>query len=173
MICQECGSNPATLHFTKIINGEKTEVHLCEDCAKERGDFFYGNNGFSIQNLLSGWLNIDSSTSSNAFGTKVSLQQLRCEKCGLTYSQFGELGKFGCSECYNTFSDRLDPVFKRVHGNTEHVGKIPKRTGKQVNYKRSLEKLKKELEYAIAREEFENAAKIRDQIRELQSKLSE
>mgnify|MGYP001497750988 FL=1 len=171
MVCQECGNNPATLHFTKIINGEKTEIHLCEECAREKGDFFSGNNGFSIQNLLSGWLNFDAGNN-NAAGTQVPVQSLRCSKCGLSYAQFGKLGKFGCSECYRTFEERLDPVFRRVHGNTEHIGKIPKRAGGRVEYKRNLERLKIELQRAIEQEAFERAAELRDQIRELESKYN-
>lgn len=172
MVCEECGNNPATFYFTKIINGEKTEFHLCEECAKEKGDFITGNSGFSVQNLLSGWLNFDANNS-NAVGSQVSAQRMRCEKCGLTYAQFGKLGKFGCSECYKTFAERLDPIFKRVHGNTEHVGKIPKRMGGRVEYKRTLERLRRELQRAIEQEEFEQAADLRDQIRDLQDKHAE
>ncbi len=170
MICQECGKRPATLHFTKIVNGEKTEFHICESCAREKGELIPGTaNGFSIHNLLSGFLDFEPA-GSNAVGAKP--QSLRCEQCGLTYSQFGKLGRFGCSSCYQYFNDRLDPLFKRVHGNTVHVGKVPKRTGGQIKYKREIDKLKRELMHRVEREEFELAAKIRDQIRELEKKIS-
>jgi protein arginine kinase activator len=169
MLCQECNKKPATLHFTKIVNGEKTEFHICESCAREKGELIPGTaNGFSIHNLLSGLLDFDPTQAS--IGNKP--QQLRCEHCGLTYSQFSKIGRFGCSECYEKFADRLDPLFKRVHGNTVHVGKVPKRTGGMIRYKRQIEKLKLDMQASIAREEFEQAAKIRDQIRELESKLN-
>lgn len=165
MLCQECNKKPATLHFTKIVNGEKTEFHICETCARERGELIPGTpGGFSIHNLLSGLLDFDPGTSAP------KSQPLRCEHCGLTYNQFSKMGRFGCSECYRQFSERLDPLFKRVHGNIVHTGKIPKRAGGRIQHKKEIERLKRELQQLIVREEFEQAAAIRDQIRELERK---
>lgn len=169
MICQECGTKQASLHFTKIVNGEKTEFHICESCAREKGEGIPGTaNGFSIHSLLSGLLEFEPSA-----GLGPKPQTIRCDECGLTYSQFRKIGRFGCSSCYKHFTDRLDPLFKRVHGNTSHVGKIPKRSGGQIKYKREVEHLKKELHQHIEQEEFEQAAGIRDQIRELESKITD
>ncbi|MFD0872442.1 UvrB/uvrC motif domain-containing protein [Chlamydia abortus] len=171
MNCQECGKRPATLHFTKIVNAEKTEFHLCEACAREKGEMIPGTpNGFSIHNLLSGLLDFDPSSHSS-LGNKP--QSIRCEECGLTYSQFSKLGRFGCSSCYRYFSERLDPLFKRVHGNTSHVGKVPKRSGGIIKYKREIENLKQELSKKIEFEEFEQAARIRDKIRDLERRMAE
>jgi protein arginine kinase activator len=168
MLCQECGKKPATLHFTKIVNGEKTEFHICESCARERGEGIPGtSNGFSIHSLLSGLLDFEPSS----FGAKPP--QIRCETCGLTYTQFSKMGRFGCSNCYKQFGSRLDPILKRVHGNTVHVGKIPKRTGGQIQLKREIEELRRNLHELIDREEFENAAKIRDRIRELERNIAD
>jgi protein arginine kinase activator len=168
MVCQECNKRPATLHFTKIVNGEKTEFHFCETCAREKGELIPGTaNGFSIHNLLSGLLDLEHVGSPSVN----KAQSLRCEHCGLTYTQFSKIGRFGCSECYRHFSERLDPLFRRVHGNTVHVGKIPKRTGGLIQCRKEIEMLKKDLQSRIEREDFENAARIRDQIRELEKKL--
>lgn len=165
MLCQECESKQAALHFTKIINGEKTEFHICESCAREKGELIPGSpNGFSIHNLLSGLLDYEPGV-----GKSGKLQEPRCEQCGLTYSQFGKLGKFGCSSCHQHFSDRLEPLLRRVHGSTVHVGKIPHRTGGQLQTKREIKELKKAMQVHIEREEFEEAAKIRDQIRKLEN----
>lgn len=169
MICQECGKKPATLHFTKIVNGEKTEFHICESCAREKGEMIPGTaGGFSIHNLLSGLLDFDPPTG----GQRRQETPPRCENCGLTYSQFSKLGRFGCSECYKYFDERLDPLFKRVHGNTVHTGKVPKRTGGKIQVRRELERLKKELVQRVEHEDFEAAAKIRDQIKELERQTS-
>jgi len=171
MVCQECGKKPATLHFTKIVNGEKTEFHICESCAREKGELIPGtSNGFSIHSLLSGLLDFDPSGKGGSTSSKA--QTIRCDECGLTYSQFSKIGRFGCSSCYKHFEDRLDPLFKRVHGSTKHIGKIPKRRGGSIQTKRELEELKKQLQYRIIHEEFEDAAKIRDQIRELEKRIS-
>jgi len=169
MLCQECGKKPATLHFTKIVNGEKTEFHLCETCAREKGDILPGtSNGFSIHNLLSGLLDFDQATAGGGAISAKPQVAARCEHCGLTYTQFSKLGRFGCAHCYKSFGDKLDPLFRRVHGNTVHIGKVPKRTGGIIKHKRELERLKKEMQARIEREEFEYAAKIRDRIRELE-----
>lgn len=173
MVCQECGKRPATLHFTKIVNGEKTEFHFCESCAREKGEIIPGtSNGFSIHSLLSGLLDLDPAGNGQGSGSR-GQQASRCEECGMTYSQFGKLGRFGCSSCYKYFSDRLDPLFKRVHGNVTHVGKIPKRSGGKIQVKRKIDELKKEMQYRIVQEEFELAAEIRDQIRELEKNIEQ
>lgn len=169
MICQECGQKPAALHFTKIINGEKTEFHICESCAREMGEILPGGaNGFSIHNLLSGLLDFSHAAEGP---TQAEQQKLRCEHCGLTYAQFSKLGRFGCSECYQQFAERLDPLLKRVHGNTKHIGKVPKRSGGIIKDKRRMEQLRADMAKAIELEEFEEAAALRDQIKELERKV--
>lgn len=166
MQCQECEQRQATLHFTKIINGEKTEYHICEVCASEKGELIPGTaNGFSIHNLISGLLDYDPTSQKGE--KKVPL---RCETCGLTYAQFGKLGRFGCSSCQQHFGSRLEPLLRRVHGNTEHIGKIPRRMGGKIKKKRDIEELKRQLHIHIEREEFEEAALVRDKIRSLESK---
>ncbi|WP_281883955.1 UvrB/UvrC motif-containing protein [Paenibacillus sp. YYML68] len=172
MICQECGKKQATLHFTKILNGEKTEFHICEACAREKGELIPGTpNGFSIHNLLSGLLDFE--PSSHGASAVQKQQPSRCEHCGLTYSQFSKVGRFGCSDCYKHFAEKLDPLFKRVHGNTVHIGKVPKRSGGLIRFKREIDELKKDLALRIQNEEFEQAAQLRDRIRELEKKIAE
>lgn len=168
MVCQECGERPASLHFTKIVNGEKTEFHLCDACARDKGELLPGGqNGFSIHHLLSGMLNFDYADQSKA-RTEGSPTQLRCNTCGLTYKQFSKIGRFGCSDCYRHFEPVLEPLFRRLHGNTAHSGKVPERTGGQLKRKRELAELKTKLQHLISREEFEEAARVRDQIRDLE-----
>ncbi|MCH5585899.1 UvrB/UvrC motif-containing protein [Shimazuella sp. AN120528] len=172
MLCPECGKRPATLHYTKIVNGEKTEAHLCEVCAQEKGEYMPGfDSGFSFHNLLSGLLNFDmvSSESPNIAQQTVP----RCATCGLTYNQFSKIGRFGCSDCFETFRDRLDPLLRRIHGSTTHHGKIPERTKGELKIKKDLEKLREQLARSVELEEFEKAAQLRDQIRSLQERLSE
>lgn len=168
MLCEKCKKNMATVHITKITKGVKQEVNLCEACAKESGELNMGVNmtfpgGFSFQNVLSGIMDyINQPIQSN------TTEEMTCSSCGNTYSDFKNTGLLGCSECYKEFKDTLAPVIKRVQGNLEHSGKIPKKSGKGLAEKKRMLQLKEDLQKAIAAEEYEKAATIRDMIRELQ-----
>jgi protein arginine kinase activator len=175
MICQECNQRPAALHFTKIINGEKTEVHLCEKCAQEKGDMFIfsGGSGFAFNNLLAGLLNIDPSIQKQNENPFHQEEILQCNQCSMTFPQFVKVGRFGCAHCYDTFKEQLKPVLGRLHsGNWSHNGKIPKRIGGGIHLRKQIEDLKNELKESISHEEFEKAAEIRDEIRTLEKKLT-
>ncbi|NPV26959.1 MAG: hypothetical protein HPY81_05765 [Firmicutes bacterium] len=170
MYCEECKKRPATVHVTKIVNNKKTERHLCEYCAREQEQIGFGfEPSFSIQKLLASLLNYEPPTPE---GISIAYPEpTKCENCGLTYSQFGQLGKVGCSECYQRFSEKLSPLLRRIHGSARHTGKIPKRTGGAIRLQKEIEHLRQQLQNAIQREEFEQAAQLRDQIRELEKKL--
>jgi protein arginine kinase activator len=171
LICQECNQRPAALHFTKIVNGEKTEVHLCEKCAQEKGEMFIFNGGLglSFNNLLAGLLNIDPTYQKQEQNPFRHEEILQCSHCSMTFPQFLKIGRFGCAHCYESFKDHLKPVLGRLHsGNWTHHGKIPKRVGGGIQLKKQLEELKLNLQEAILQEEFEKAAVIRDEIRSLE-----
>lgn len=175
MICQECNQRPAALHFTKIINGEKTEVHLCEKCAQEKGEMFIfnGESGFTFNNLLAGLLNIDPNFQKPSQSPFHQDEILQCDSCSMTFPQFLKVGRFGCSQCYETFKEQLIPVLRRLHsGNWTHNGKIPKRIGGDIYLRKQIEELKSNLKDSIAKEEFEKAAEIRDEIRKLEKKMA-
>jgi protein arginine kinase activator len=176
MICEECNQRPATLHFTKIINGEKTEVHLCEKCAHEKGEMFmfHSGTGFSINNLLAGLLNVQPSFQQAQQDHFHNEEVLQCDNCKMTFSQFVKIGKFGCANCYETFKDQLKPVIRRLHsGNWSHNGKIPKRIGGNIHIRKKLETLKNNLKELIENEEFEKAAVVRDEIRSLEKRMTD
>ncbi|WP_170005880.1 UvrB/UvrC motif-containing protein [Bacillus fonticola] len=173
MICQECHERPATLHLTKVIGGEKTEVHLCEHCAQEKGEWVLHQEdfGFSFHQLLSGLLqgNTGFQESSHPLQPGKESQKV-CSGCGMTYTTFKHKGKFGCATCYETFRQEFPPIVKRLHGgNTQHHGKIPKRSGESLQRKKQVALLKEDMQTAISREEFEHAAEIRDRIRSMES----
>lgn len=176
MLCQECNERPATLHLTKIINGEKTILHLCEKCAQEKGDVFMmqSSGGFSINNLLAGLLNMESAFHPAQKTQFYQQNSSHCENCSMTYQQFVQIGHFGCPHCYEAFKDHLKPLLRRLHsGSLTHNGKIPKRMGGSIHIRKSIDELKLVLKEAIIREEFEKAAEIRDQIKYLESQLEE
>ncbi|WMJ77269.1 MULTISPECIES: UvrB/UvrC motif-containing protein [unclassified Sedimentibacter] len=162
MLCSECGKNEAKVHVTQIINGKKTESHLCEECAKKNQTLL--NSSFSMENLFSAMLN-------NAFNTTTYLPAKGCSKCGMTFDEFRTTGKFGCSDCIETFKPRLIPVIKNIQGYDRHTGKIPKRAGGNYRIQKDIEKLKNQLKQAIESEEYEKAAELRDKIRQMEGSM--
>lgn len=176
MICEECNQRPATLHFTKIINGEKAEYHLCEKCAHEKGDLFMINGapGFSINSLLAGLLNIEPAFQQTKQDPFQQEKILQCDQCQMTFQQFIKVGRFGCANCYDAFKEQLNPILKRLHsGNYVHNGKIPARVGGGIHIRKTIGELRKQLQGFIVKEEFERAAEIRDEIRLLEGKLTD
>ncbi|WP_411679954.1 UvrB/UvrC motif-containing protein [Clostridium thailandense] len=168
MLCELCKKNEASVHITKILNGHRQELNICEKCAKEKGEFNFYNNlegasTFSFQNILSGMM--DYIGSNNA--AKESSYPY-CENCGTSYTEFKQRGLTGCSECYKNFNETMYPIIKRVQGNVEHTGKIPKKLGKHIIEKKKLLELKENLQKAIVAEEYEKAAQLRDLIKEIQ-----
>ena len=170
MLCEECHMRPATVHITKIVNNEKTEMHLCEECAKEKhlslsssiGGFGFEDTGFSVAKLLSSFFEPSSKTPIG------SSEEFKCGRCGLTFQTFSKTGRFGCRQCFSTFKNQMNPMLRRIHGKTFHVGKVPKRSGGQIRIKQEIDRLKRELQEAVNAEEYERAAVIRDKIKELE-----
>ncbi len=173
MLCENCGQSPATVHITEIINNNKKEWHLCEVCAKEVQPQSFSLKFMPPMNLhsfLAGLLNQEF----GGGGFRVIEQTGRkCRRCGLDEGQFARQGLLGCGECYSSFEDRLTPLLRRIHGNTRHTGKVPNRTGGRFRLHKEIEKLKEQLKEAVAREEFERAASLRDRIRLLEKNLRE
>lgn len=171
MICQLCNAKPANVHMTKIINGVKNELHICEQCAREKEGLNINtelpgfNAPFSFSSIIAGLMDF-TGTGGIPYTAQ---QQVKCPECNLDYEEFKSKGKFGCSKCYESFGSRLEPLIKRIHGNTQHTGKVPKRTGGIIRIKRDIEKLKYELKRAIENEEYEKAAELRDRIKTLES----
>lgn len=173
MQCDNCKKNNASVHIVKIINGDRQEVNLCEECARDAKEIGIGetlkfDNTFSFQNILSGLVDYFNQSQKETRGVEVA-----CPSCGTTYGDFKKKGFLGCDNCYEYFNSALIPVIRRVQGNIEHVGKVPLKTEKDIIEKRKLIKLKEELQRAILMEEYEKAAKLRDEIRELQRNESE
>jgi len=167
MLCENCNKKPATVHLTKILNDKKTELHLCEQCAKQQEGVPF-DTSFSINNFLTGLL--DSMQDSPI---KVDyIQTTKCDKCGMTYGKFKQLGRLGCAQCYNAFQEKLGPLVKRIQGSESHIGKVPRKAGGAITIKKEIKRLKLRLDEAIRREEFENAAVLRDKIRELEGQLN-
>lgn len=183
MLCDNCGKREANVRYSENINGRKKELHLCEECSKKLGieniDF---NMPIDFSSFFGGLL--------EDFGTNDfmplfnEVKQLKCDNCGYTFEDIVNTGKLGCENCYSVFENRLDPIIKKIQGSNKHVGRtgkiIDSKISEKINNKDSktennkdvskVEKLQNDLKKAIKEEKYEEAAKIRDEIKKLEGK---
>jgi len=156
-LCQYCGKREAKIHFTEIKDGKQTEMHICEQCAHEK------NVALAFPSLLShivaGGPSAGSSSDTEIPGT--------CAECGLSYADFKSKGRLGCPACYTSFAPVLVPLLEKVHGSSSHAGDSPRRLKSVISANQEARELRDALDQAIADEEYEKAAGLRDQIREI------
>lgn len=164
MLCELCRKRPATVHVTKVVNNDKVEVALCQQCAREQGGLgVLFMPAFSMNHLLAAFLNDEERPGKVPTGTGV-----KCATCNLTYAEFARMGRLGCSDCYEAFGARLDAVLKRIQGSGAHAGKTPRRAAAGLYLQRELSGLRRQLEDAVRQEAYEQAAQLRDRIRLLE-----
>ena len=152
--CEVC-HEAATVHLTQIIDNHIQKVDLCEKCAKEKG--VTDPSGFSLADLLA---------QPHIF-TEPSHQKLVCERCGFSPADFKRLGHLGCPDCYGNFREIIDPILANMHMGTDHRGKVPSRALQQVSQRERMDGMKQNLEQAIEAERYEDAARYRDEIKQL------
>jgi protein arginine kinase activator len=164
MQCQVCKKAQAKVHYTQIHENQVKKVDLCEACAKEKG--INDPAAFALADLVLG-LGAPQKLeeSATAVGT-----ELVCRNCGFTQADFKKTGRLGCSECYLTFAEGLEALLKGMHKGVQHKGKVPPEIQKILDIDARLGRLDVELKAAVAREDFETAARLRDEIK--QTKLA-
>ncbi|MGN0160645.1 MAG: UvrB/UvrC motif-containing protein [Lachnospiraceae bacterium] len=174
MLCENCNKNEATIHYTEVINGVKNERHLCGECMQEMDGGMEGEFPFSklIRGMLAAHLN------NGEIGVNPT-KQIYCPKCQMTYNEFIKLGKFGCAECYGVFGPLITENIKKIQGDTTHKGKKYSRYVEEEQ--KQIEEVLKEpkengdpitilqnrLQKSIQVEDYETAAKLRDEIRKI------
>lgn len=163
MLCDVCNKREATVHLTEIVNDKVMKLHLCEECAREKGAEMEEH--FGLSDLLAGLSDLGAPLEPDL------VEAVKCPNCGFTYQNFRKVGRLGCSECYEAFKKQLVPLLKRIHGTDRHTGKVPMMGGKAVKETRNLRDLKMRMEKAIQAEDFEEAARLRDKIREMEQKM--
>lgn len=161
MLCSRCHKNEANVYYSQVVNGQKQELHICSQCAKEL-NLSAGTGLFSVDNFINGFLG---KGFYNAITPQQTPTQTACSSCGLSLDGFARTGRFGCPSCYEVFKPYLPEMLKKIHGSAAHTGKVPVRLQGKVRIRNRLEELKLELAKAIANEEFERAAVLRDEIR--------
>ena len=168
MLCERCHQQQATVHVKQIVNGAKTEMRLCQDCSAKM------ETPISIEALFNGLLGSFLSMAAEKQNSRGHVHYEPCSRCGMTFEGFTSGGgKLGCAACYHVFSRQLEAILKNVQASIRHEGKIPKKSGQAMIQKREADRLRMLMSKAIEEENFEEAAKLRDEIRSLESALTE
>ena len=165
MLCIICKQNQAKVHLTQIVGDKMQKVDLCEECAKSKG--VNDPAGFSLADLLLGL------GASQELAGPYGGDETKCPSCGFTQADFKKAGRLGCSECYNTFAEGLEGLLKTMHKGVRHVGKVPQALRQGRDLTEQLRQLQKRLDKAVAGEDFEQAASLRDEIKSTREKLNQ
>lgn len=161
MVCDVCKTNQATVFLTQIVDGKMQKVNLCDVCSKEKG--VTDPTGFALADLL---LGLGAAQEIEKGG---NLQ--KCPVCGFSQQDFKKTGRLGCAVCYETFAEGLHSLLKAMHKGTLHLGKIPARMAQSLQLGAEMENLHKELDKAVGKEDYESAAELRDQIKNIEENL--
>lgn len=193
MLCDNCKQREANICYTENINGIRKELHLCEECSQKLGitDQMKFHMGLDFPSLFGGIFEDFADFTEPSFAPLLKeIRDIKCKTCGLSFDDIVNTGKLGCPDCYETFESRLDPILKRLQGSNRHVGRLGKITENKINIDKEkinesedkqnqtknkenqkteteLEKLESDLKLAIKEERYEDAAKIRDEIKKI------
>ncbi|MEW5815988.1 MAG: UvrB/UvrC motif-containing protein [Spirochaetota bacterium] len=167
MKCEVCGEREASVHVQQIMGNEVTELHLCDNCAHEKG-IASKEEGveLSLSELLTGLVEIKSTV-------KEDKAKLFCPACNMQFNDFRKEGRLGCPQCYSAFRKEIALLLDNIAGTSRHKGKLP---GKLITYKTILidkEVMKQKLQEAVKNEDYESAAALRDRIHELEQKCGD
>ena len=157
MKCQKC-PKPATLHITEVVGEDQFEdLHLCEECANK---YLYepSKGGGAKAGAVAGEESDEIS----------ALNQRECPHCGIKFVEFRNSGRLGCPHDYQEFREELATLLENIHGETRHCGKTPRRQPQNKQAQSELIHLRKQLQQAVTREAYEEAARLRDRIRTLE-----
>ena len=167
MLCEECGVNEASYTISVMVGDEVTQRHLCTECmAKLNMSIASGN----IRGLLS---TILSAITGNEQPEAPAKEEVVCPRCHTTWSQFSKSGHLGCPGCYEAFREQLQPMLLQVHGRVQHAGRRPLNTETAQRVRSLQEDLAYQMEQAVALEDFETAATLRDRIKALSTQTSD
>lgn len=171
MTCDNCKKNPAEVFLTQIVDGKMQKVNLCKTCSKEKG--VDDPTGFALADLL---LGVGENTQiapshEEAVGNVGKDANLKCPACGFTQNDFKKTGRLGCSECYDTFAPTLNALLKAMHKGISHIGKTPAHAQEREQHNVQIKALRDDLEKAVQSERYEDAAQLRDKLRQIESEI--
>lgn len=188
MLCDNCGKREANVRYSENINGRRKELNLCEECSKKLG---ISHMDFSMPIDFSSFFGefMEDFATPEFMPLLNEIKALKCNNCGSTFEEIANTGKLGCGNCYDVFEERLDPIIRRMQGANRHVGRVGKVIDSKIDEKianqstqkkekpnklednkkeNQLEKLQEQLKQAIKEEKYEEAAKIRDEIKKIE-----
>jgi protein arginine kinase activator len=161
MICESCKKNEATVHLTQVVDDEVKKVHLCESCANESG--VDTHSPISITDLLLGV---------EPEGETIKPGASSCPVCKIRRSDFKKSGRLGCGHCYEVFKDELQALIKAMHNADRHMGKVPERHAMAIDLEDRINRFQAALDRAVAEENFEEAARLRDLIKQQEQRMA-
>lgn len=171
MLCEDCKQKPATIHYTQVVGGVSHQMHLCASCMQKRKvGFDLGDMQGLLSSLLSG---VGAAGDEGAEKHEPEENALRCSRCGMEFARFRKTGMLGCAQCYQDFREQLAPILKRIHGRVQHAGHVPPSIDRAQRVREEMNRLKAEMSEAVACEDFERAAQLRDRIRALAAEEKE
>lgn len=178
MLCEICKKNEAVVHIQEIINGEKKTIHICQNCAAQKGLENIGFQGINIAEILynlSTKNNLSLPENSKLLDTqnkKEKIQIKTCSECKWDSEKFQKTGKLGCENCYSTFSDIIEKMISNIQKGNLHIGKrLGEKTTEKNIIMMDIIKLQKKLEECVKKEEFEKAGILKNKINELKDRL--
>ena len=184
MLCDNCKKREANVRYSENINGVRRELNLCEECSKKLG---IGEIGLDMPINFSSFFGdfIEDFSNTEFMPMFNEFKTLKCDHCGYTFEDIAHTGRVGCANCYDVFQDRLDPIIRRIQSSNHHVGRLGKSIDKKIEERQErkehneqrkkeetpeekLEGLKEDLKQAIKEERYEDAAKLRDEIKKIE-----
>lgn len=167
MLCQACKERTATIHLTEITNGQRAETHLCQECAHQQGLAVKAQ--IPLNELLNTLLSVQPQTDEAEGAAEGEVKDKTCPDCGMTLQRFAKESLLGCPTDYKTFEDQLLPLVERSHnGKSWHTGKVPAHTSDEEKKDILMRQLRRDLESAVKNEDYEAAARLRDEIKQNQ-----
>ena len=158
-LCEECGKNKATIHLTDFVDGTPVKTNLCEECYSKKAGVPPLSSSQLLQTLL------------GAMAPELQkMARQTCPFCGISYLEFRQNYRLGCQKDYEVFQEPLDELLKQIHGADRHIGKIPAGAAQEGALAIRMEVTQRELEEAVKKEDFEKAARLRDEIKKLERK---
>lgn len=165
MLCESCHEKEATIHLTQVVDGHAEKFHLCEDCAAQKGIDVHAEPmdlGGMVEKLKDQLAHLKEDLEAPPPSRTAA-----CPGCGMTRTEILKRGRLGCDRCYETFAAEMLPVIVSIQHGDQHLGKVPRRASDGLKNSVELARLRRELDQAVAGENYEQAAKLRDQMKAL------